>query len=334
MSGIEVGLSGRRQPPAHRGRAHQRDRLAAVQGADRRGEVRGGRRDRPRPGEGRRARCSTSASPTRTATRRPTWTASWTCVTRKVKVAADDRLDGRARCIELALRHVPGQGHRQLDQPRGRRGALRAGRAAAPRPTARRWWWAASTRTSSRAWRSPAQRKLAIAERSHALLTGKYGLPARDLIFDPLVFPVGTGDANYIGSAVETIEGIRAIKARFPECKTILGISNVSFGLPAGRPRGAERGLPLPLHQGRPRLRHRQHASGSSATPRSPRRSAGWPRTSSTGGAPTRWPPSPRTSAARRRSAEGRGVALPLDERLARYIVEGSQGRADRRPRR
>ncbi|HKQ65816.1 MAG TPA: homocysteine S-methyltransferase family protein, partial [Methylomirabilota bacterium] len=80
------------------------------------------------------------------------------------------------------------------------------------------------------------QRKLGIAERCHALLTGKYGLPSRDLIFDALVFPVGTGDANYLGSAVETIEGIRAIKARFPECKTILGISNVSFGLPpAGR---------------------------------------------------------------------------------------------------
>ena len=77
------------------------------------------------------------------------------------------------------------------------------------------------------------QRKLAIAERSHALLTGTYGVPARDIIFDALVFPVGTGDANYVGSAVETIEGLRAIKARFPECKTILGISNVSFGLPA-----------------------------------------------------------------------------------------------------
>jgi 5-methyltetrahydrofolate--homocysteine methyltransferase len=80
------------------------------------------------------------------------------------------------------------------------------------------------------------QRKLAIAERSHELLTDKYGVPERDLIFDPLVFPVGTGDANYVGSAVETIEGVRAIKARFPRCKTILGISNVSFGLPtAGR---------------------------------------------------------------------------------------------------
>jgi 5-methyltetrahydrofolate--homocysteine methyltransferase len=81
-----------------------------------------------------------------------------------------------------------------------------------------------------------AARKLAIAERAHALLTGTYGIPARDLIFDPLVFPVGTGDQNYVGSAVATIEGVRLIRARFPECATILGISNVSFGLPpAGR---------------------------------------------------------------------------------------------------
>ncbi|MBI1957609.1 MAG: homocysteine S-methyltransferase family protein, partial [Candidatus Rokubacteria bacterium] len=80
------------------------------------------------------------------------------------------------------------------------------------------------------------ERKLEVAERAHALLTEKYGLPARDLIFDPLVFPVGTGDRGYVGSAVETIEGLRAINARFPSSKTILGISNVSFGLPeAGR---------------------------------------------------------------------------------------------------
>jgi 5-methyltetrahydrofolate--homocysteine methyltransferase len=80
------------------------------------------------------------------------------------------------------------------------------------------------------------QRKLAVAERSYELLTRKYGVPARDIVFDALVFPVGTGDQNYVGSAVETIEGIRAIKARFPDCRTILGISNVSFGLPpAGR---------------------------------------------------------------------------------------------------
>src|SRR5262249_48487862 len=80
------------------------------------------------------------------------------------------------------------------------------------------------------------KRKLEVARRSYELLTQKYGVPAEDLIFDPLVFPLGTGDQNYIGAGEETIEGVRLIKQTFPECKTILGISNVSFGLPpAGR---------------------------------------------------------------------------------------------------
>lgn len=75
-----------------------------------------------------------------------------------------------------------------------------------------------------------------VAIRSHDLLVNKYGLQAEDIIFDPLVFPVGTGDEQYIGSAKETIEGIRLIKAALPACQTILGISNISFGLPeAGR---------------------------------------------------------------------------------------------------
>ncbi len=75
-----------------------------------------------------------------------------------------------------------------------------------------------------------------VAVRSRDLLVNKYGLKAEDLIFDPLVFPVGTGDEQYIGSAKETIEGIRMIKEALPECHTILGISNISFGLPeAGR---------------------------------------------------------------------------------------------------
>ena len=80
------------------------------------------------------------------------------------------------------------------------------------------------------------ERKLEIAVRSHKILTEKYGVPEEDIIFDPLVFPAGTGDGNYIGSAAETIEGVRLIKEALPNTKTILGISNVSFGLPpAGR---------------------------------------------------------------------------------------------------
>jgi 5-methyltetrahydrofolate--homocysteine methyltransferase len=80
------------------------------------------------------------------------------------------------------------------------------------------------------------ERKLEIARRSFKLLTQDYGIRAEDIIFDPLVFPCATGDQNYVGSAVETIEGVRLIKEEFPHSKTILGISNVSFGLPdAGR---------------------------------------------------------------------------------------------------
>src|SRR5213082_1313510 len=78
------------------------------------------------------------------------------------------------------------------------------------------------------------ERKLAIAERSYKLLTEKYRLGPEDIIFDPLVFPCATGDENYIGGAVETVEGIRLIKQALPDVRTILGISNVSFGLPAG----------------------------------------------------------------------------------------------------
>ncbi|HYD05501.1 MAG TPA: homocysteine S-methyltransferase family protein, partial [Reyranella sp.] len=77
------------------------------------------------------------------------------------------------------------------------------------------------------------ERKLEIAKRSFDLLTKKYGVPAEDIIFDPLVFPCATGDKNYWGSAIETIEGIRLIKEALPGTKTVLGISNVSFGLPA-----------------------------------------------------------------------------------------------------
>lgn len=80
------------------------------------------------------------------------------------------------------------------------------------------------------------QRKLEIARRSYDLLTNKYGVKPSDIYWDPLVFPCATGDEQYIGSALETIEGIRLLKKEFPETKTVLGISNVSFGLPeAGR---------------------------------------------------------------------------------------------------
>lgn len=78
--------------------------------------------------------------------------------------------------------------------------------------------------------------KMEVATRSYELLVNKYGMNPEDIIFDPNMFPVGSGDPQYIGSAVETIEGIRMIKEKYPRAKTILGLSNISFGLPdAGR---------------------------------------------------------------------------------------------------
>jgi 5-methyltetrahydrofolate--homocysteine methyltransferase len=77
------------------------------------------------------------------------------------------------------------------------------------------------------------ERKLAVAQRSVQILTEKYGIAAEDIIIDPLVFPCATGDENYVGGAVETIEAVRLIKENVPFVKTILGVSNISFGLPA-----------------------------------------------------------------------------------------------------
>ncbi len=80
------------------------------------------------------------------------------------------------------------------------------------------------------------ERKLEVARRSYQLLTEDFGFPGEEIIFDALVFPCGTGDASYLGSAAATIEGVRALKGEFPYSRTILGVSNVSFGLPpAGR---------------------------------------------------------------------------------------------------
>jgi 5-methyltetrahydrofolate--homocysteine methyltransferase len=75
------------------------------------------------------------------------------------------------------------------------------------------------------------ERKLEIARRIHDLATGEFGLEPGDLIFDALTFTLATGEAEWIASAVETIEGIRLIKRELPGVFTSLGVSNVSFGL-------------------------------------------------------------------------------------------------------
>jgi 5-methyltetrahydrofolate--homocysteine methyltransferase len=81
-----------------------------------------------------------------------------------------------------------------------------------------------------------ADRKVEVARRIHAIAVGEYDLSPEDLVFDALTFTLATGDPEFALSAVETIAGIRRIKAELPGVLTSLGVSNVSFGLtPAAR---------------------------------------------------------------------------------------------------
>ncbi len=76
-----------------------------------------------------------------------------------------------------------------------------------------------------------AERKLEIAQRITQLCCEEHGLDPEALIFDCLTFTLTTGDEEWRPSAIETIEGIRRIKAEIPGVKTSLGVSNVSFGV-------------------------------------------------------------------------------------------------------
>jgi 5-methyltetrahydrofolate--homocysteine methyltransferase len=79
-----------------------------------------------------------------------------------------------------------------------------------------------------------AERKVEIAQRIKQLACDEHSLDPEALIFDALTFTLTTGDEEWRPSAVETIEGIRRIKAEIPGVKTSLGVSNVSFGVSPG----------------------------------------------------------------------------------------------------
>jgi 5-methyltetrahydrofolate--homocysteine methyltransferase len=79
-----------------------------------------------------------------------------------------------------------------------------------------------------------ADRKVEVAKEIHRLACTEHGLDPELLIFDALTFTLTTGDDEWRPSAVETIEGIRRIKAELPGVKASLGVSNVSFGISPG----------------------------------------------------------------------------------------------------
>lgn len=76
-----------------------------------------------------------------------------------------------------------------------------------------------------------AEWKFEAAQKIHTIVCGEYGMPPETLIFDALTFPITTGQADLANAAVETIEAIRLIKSRLPGVLTILGVSNLSFGI-------------------------------------------------------------------------------------------------------
>jgi 5-methyltetrahydrofolate--homocysteine methyltransferase len=78
--------------------------------------------------------------------------------------------------------------------------------------------------------------KLRSARAIYRLAVDRYGIAPEDLLFDPLVLPISTGMEESRRDGIETIEGIRRIKEALPGVGTIVGLSNVSFGLsPAAR---------------------------------------------------------------------------------------------------
>ncbi|MCX3061253.1 methionine synthase, partial [Streptomyces beihaiensis] len=80
------------------------------------------------------------------------------------------------------------------------------------------------------------ERKVAVAERLIADLTGNWGVRESDILIDCLTFTICTGQEESRGDGVATIEAIRELKRRHPDVQTTLGLSNISFGLnPAAR---------------------------------------------------------------------------------------------------
>jgi 5-methyltetrahydrofolate--homocysteine methyltransferase len=76
-----------------------------------------------------------------------------------------------------------------------------------------------------------ADRKVAIAHRIFDLATKKYGIRPVDLIFDTLTLPISTGQEEYRTAGIETLNAVKRIKQELPDVKTVLGVSNISFGL-------------------------------------------------------------------------------------------------------
>ena len=134
-----------------------------------------------------------------------------------------------APVVEAALQHVPGRAIiNSINMENGRK------RIDTIVPIAKKHGAALVALTIDLAGMAKTrERKLEVAKAIYDIVVGEYGLAPEDLIYDALTFTLATGDQEWVDSAHETIEGIRLIKRELPGVFTILGVSNVSFGLDA-----------------------------------------------------------------------------------------------------
>jgi 5-methyltetrahydrofolate--homocysteine methyltransferase len=73
--------------------------------------------------------------------------------------------------------------------------------------------------------------KLRVCRRIYDIAVERYGIDPTDLIFDMLTFPLGSGQDDLRRDAIETLDAIRRVPEELRGSSTILGLSNVSFGL-------------------------------------------------------------------------------------------------------
>jgi 5-methyltetrahydrofolate--homocysteine methyltransferase len=132
-----------------------------------------------------------------------------------------------AGVIAAALEHVPGRAMvNSINMENGR------ARMEAVLPIVRKHGAAVVALTIDEAGMAKTrERKLEVARAIYDVAVGEYGLAPEDLLYDALTFTLATGDDEWKESAKETVEGIRLIKKELPGVLTILGVSNVSFGL-------------------------------------------------------------------------------------------------------
>ena len=132
-----------------------------------------------------------------------------------------------ANVIEAALEHVPGRGIvNSINMENGRK------RIDSVVPLVKKHGAAVIALTIDEIGMAKTrERKLEVAKKIYDIVVGEYGLAPEDLIYDALTFTLATGDEEWIDSGKETVEGIRLIKRELPGVSTILGVSNVSFGL-------------------------------------------------------------------------------------------------------